>query len=159
MFSSLKSWFRLNKTTREELKKSKKEKRRCKKLYDDWEDNEYNCGPLKFIWGVKSYDDHTAVNVNFYSMNDIEIDYNRDTHKYLLSIETIYLFKSQQERINYLEKLLENFKNYLYENNLFNLAFDPHLLYLYNNGELFIADNLTELYYKFKIFVTGYKDL
>ena len=151
--------FKLYSSTKNELKKAKKEKARCKKIYPDWKDDEYNCGPLKFIWGVKSHDDLTANGVNFYSMNDIDIVYNRDTKMYLLGIETIYLFESHKYRIEYLNNLLDEFREYLYKNNLFEVDINPQHLYLYNNGEMFISDNLTDLYYKFKIFVKGYENL
>lgn len=144
---------------RKEIRLAKKEKKRCAKLYPDWVDNEYNCGPLKFIWGVKSYDDLTAYEANFYSMNDIDITYNRDTHKYLLGLETIYEFHSIDEKIKYLDNLLKEFEKYIKESNQFDYEFDPYFLYFYNFGELFIADTLTELYYKFKIFVEGFKHL
>ena len=45
---------KLNKITKKELIKAEKEKKRCQRLYLDWKDDEYNCGPLKFIWGVIS---------------------------------------------------------------------------------------------------------
>jgi len=41
----------------------------------------------------------------------------------------------------------------------FDSTFDPHNLYLYNDGNFFQASSLTELYYKFEIFVTGYSQL
>lgn len=149
----------LNMQLKKELKNAKKEMKRCKKQYPDWENNEYNCGPLKFIWGIKSQDDLTSCNVNFYSMNDIDVVYNRDTHKYLLGIETIFEPKSIDAKIKYLNNLLEKFKFYLKENEKFDCNFNPHSLYLYNSGELFIADSLTALYYKFKLFVKGFENL
>ena len=92
-------------------------------------------------------------------MNDIDITYNRDTHKYLLGLETIYEFHSVDEKIKYLDNLLKEFEKYIKESNQFDYKFDPYFLYFYNFGELFIADTLTELYYKFKIFVEGFKHL
>ena len=150
---------KLDKITKNELKRAKKEKIRCQKMYSDWKDDEYNCGPLKFIWGIKSADDFTSNGANFYTMNDINISYNRDTHKYLLDLETIYQFNNVKEKKIYLENLLDEFREYLYRENFFEVNFDPHLLYLYNNGEMFVADSLTELYYKFRIFVEGFKNL
>lgn len=144
---------------RKELKMAKKEKRRCKKLYADWKDDEFNCGPLKFIFGVKSKDDLSDNNVSTHTLNDLDIFYNRDTKKYLLNIETIYEWSDSNSKVNYLSLLLENFKVFLLENNLFDFNFDPYILYIYNDGNLFISDNLTELYYKFKIFVVGYTNL
>ena len=90
-------------------------------------------------------------------MNGIDIYFNRDTEKYILSIETIFMFENQEQRIQYLQKLLKQFKSYM--EGKFDTKFDPHNLYLYNDGNMFEAKNLTELYYKFKIFVKGYEQL
>ena len=90
---------RLLRNTKRDIKHALQEKKRCKKQYPDWEDNEYNCGPLKYIWGVQS-DGQDAT--NFYQLTDLDIYYNRDTHKYMLGIETIYIFDSNQARMDYL---------------------------------------------------------
>ena len=143
--------------TKSELKRAEKERKRCSKKYPDWKNDEYNCGPLKFIWGVISHDDLSASEPNFYSMNDIDIYFNRDTENYILGIETVFLFENQEKRIQYLQKLLEQFKKYM--EGKFDDSFDPHDLVLYNDGNMFEAKNLTELYYKFEIFVVGYSQL
>ena len=150
---------KLNKETKEDLRRSKKEKKRCQKLYADWKDDEYNCGPLKYIWGIKSYDDLTLSEPNFYTLNDLDIYYNRDNKLYMLDLETIYSFETVADRINYLNRLLDTFREYMVTNSLFDSNYDPFFLYVYNYGKMFEAESLTELYYKFKIFVTGYSNL
>ena len=149
----------LNKETKEDLRRSKKEKKRCQKLYADWKDDEYNCGPLKYIWGIKSHDDLSANKANFYTLNDLDIYFNRDNRLYMLGLETIYSFETVADRINYLNRLLDTFKDYMGSNSLFDSNYDPFFLYLYNYGKMIEAESLTELYYKFKIFVTGYSNL
>lgn len=148
---------RLKLKTKSDLKRAEKERKRCSKKYPDWKNDEYNCGPLKFIWGVISYDDLSASEPNFYSMNDLDIYFNRDTEKYILGIETIFLFENQDQRIAYLQKLLKAFKEFMIGK--FDNKFNPHELNLYCDGNLFTADTLTELYYKFEIFVNGYSQL
>ena len=150
---------KLNKETKAELKQAKKEKARCKKLYADQEDNELNCGPLKFIWGITSKDNLHGNVAHFYTLNDLDICYNRDTRKYLLGIETLYQFTSTEHKINYLNDLLEAFRAYLMQKDLFDCSYDPFSLYKYNDGNLFTAESLTELYYKIKIFDIGYSNL
>lgn len=55
---------------------SNKEKKRCKKLYKDWVDDEFNCGPNKFIFGVMN-EGNKYLNapqnkiVSFYTLNDL----------------------------------------------------------------------------------------
>lgn len=151
---------KLNKETKNDLRRSKKEKKRCQKLYADWKDDEYNCGPLKYIWGIKSYDDLSETrDANFYTLNDLDIYFNRDNKLYMLSLETIYSFETVADRIKYLNRLLNTFREYMINNSLFDSNYDPFFLYIYNYGKMFEAESLTELYYKFKIFVTGYSNL
>lgn len=142
----------MDRVLRKELRQAEKEKKRCKKQYPDWEDNEYNCGPLKYVWGVQSNSQDAT---NFYQLTDLDIYYNRDTTKYILGLETLYVFETNQARLDYLDNLLFRFYNYLRDQ--FDSTVDPFHLYQYNNGNLFEADSLTELYYKFKIFVKGYQ--
>lgn len=149
---------KIDKISRQEFVKSKKEMKRCKKMYPDWEDNEFNCGPLKFIWGVLSEDNIRPCEPSFYSLNDIDICYNRDTKKYLLGIETIYLFETAEEEIEYLERLLKEFTKYTKETHRKYRKNDFGLKPL-SHGELFVADSIEELYFNFKLFVHGYKDL
>ena len=46
--------------------------RKYAKQYSDYADDGYNDGSLKFIWGIKSYDDLSDSDANLYTMNDIE---------------------------------------------------------------------------------------
>ncbi len=75
------------------------------KLYPDYKEDEYNCGSLKFIWGIKSWDDLTGKDSNIYTMNDIDITYNRKEKKYYLGIETAYLFKDKKAIPQYPKKI------------------------------------------------------
>lgn len=113
-------------------------------------------GTLKFIWGVKSWDDLTTSEPNLYTMNDLDICYDESTQLYTLGLETIYQFENRVVKERYLATLLDSFWKYLVSNNLFDVSFDPVNLYVYNNGKLFEASTLTELYYKFKLFVHGF---
>lgn len=137
--------------TKTELKKCKKERARCKKSYSDWKPDQYNCGPLKFIWGINS----KGVEVdNFYELNDLQIVYNRDTKKYMLDLDTTV--SKDTGVVSHLEELLNIFTKYVADK-IENI--DPLNLSLYWNGELFQADSITELYYKFKLFVKGYSNI
>ena len=136
-----------------ELKKSKKEKKRCKKLYPDWKDDEYNCGPLRYVWGIQHNGEDTN---NFNTLNDLDIYFNRDNKKYVLSLDTMVIM-SPEQTINHLEFLLGKFSKLIGDK--LECNFNPYELNVYDTGELFIADSLTELYYKFKIFVNGFKEL
>lgn len=133
--------------------------KKMKSLYPDYEDNAYNCGSLKFVYGVKSYDDLTDQNCSFYTMNDFDIYYDRETKLYSLGIETAYGFESPRKRgeCDYLKKLLEIFTKYMDENKLdknFDLCLFCMQPEITNKG-----GSIEELYAKFKLFVLGYCEL
>lgn len=49
---------------------------------------------IKFIWGVKSFDNLSGSDANLYTMNDIDIVYDKKNSEYMLGVETAYLFDS-----------------------------------------------------------------
>lgn len=116
-------------------------------------------GSYKFIWGIKSRDDLTESEPNLYTMNDLDVCYDEATNVYTLGIETIYQFENRAAKDRYLATLLTGFYDYLVCNRLFDVSFDPINLYVYNDGKLFEAPTLTELYYKFKLFVNGFMSI
>ena len=112
-----------------------------------------------FVWGVKSFDDLSGAEPGLYTMNDIEICYDSVNGTYILGLETLYEFANTEGKIKYLEGLLSSFHDYLDENQLFDLSWNPFNLYWYTKGRFFEAKSLTELYYKFKIFVSGFSSM
>lgn len=127
-----------------------------KKKYPDYCWDEYNCGLIKFIWGVMSNDDLTAYKEpNLHTMNDIDITYNRKTQMYTLSIETAYVFESKKNEIDYLNCLLDVFTKYMIQHNF--CQHEAYNLWMINPNLNFSAASIPELYTQFKIFVEGYK--
>ena len=126
------------------------------KKYDDYVDDEYNLGELKFIWGVTSWDNIIGGSANFYTMNDIDVYYNRDTEKYMLSIETAYHFRDKATEVLYLEDLLKEFTEFMQQND-----YNTNEEYLFDFNQLQIteANSIPELYTNFRVFVEGYKAL
>ncbi len=103
--------------------------------HSDCEDNEYNCGNLQFVWGVKSPDGISAQEATFYTMNDLDIIYDCESNEYLLGIETIYSFAEDSKgEIKYLENLLERFTEFMKENRYI-LTEDKLCLYRIESGE------------------------
>lgn len=139
-----------------DLKIARKEKRRCAKAYDDWRDNEYNCGPLKYVIGVQSNGEYAD---NFNTLNDLDIYFNRDTKKYLLSIDTTKSFVNIDQKRVWVMELFKKLRAYMYKNGLFCHSFYPFELDIYKDGQMFIGDSLTELYYKFGLFAYGFNNL
>lgn len=132
--------------------------RKTRKKYPDYKVDEYNCGVLKFIWAVKSRDDLSGKDVNIYTMNDIEIDYNRKSEEYILSFETVYQFKDGKVgEVKYFEELLYAFTKFMLDNNY--KMDEPFIFWTTQSDNFWRADSIPLLYTKFRLFVEGYKSL
>ena len=119
--------------------------------YPDYKDDEYNCGKLKFVWAVKSWDDLTGKDASMYTMNDIEIDYDRKNKEYILSMETIYGFKTGKTgEIAYLEGLLDAFTKFMIDNNY---KMDEPFFFWNASSDLWRAESIPLLYTQFRVFV------
>lgn len=116
--------------------------------------NLYENDKWLFIWGVKANDDAHFGDSNLFSLNDIEILFNKNDKKYYLGIETVYLFGDINDRIYYYQNLLKKFKEYMIENSQF-LNTDNKSIQKDKNIEYpqFIADNINELYLTFEKYV------
>lgn len=128
--------------------------RRYKRKYPDYKDDEYNCGSLKHIWGVKSWDDLTGKDACLYTMNDIDITYDRDSDEYILGVETAYLFENKQGETEYLKRLLGAFTGFMESNNY--KTDESYFFFMHNPETVTRAKTIDELYINFKIFVEGY---
>lgn len=140
-------------TKRDEWQK-KRAVKRYKKKYPDYIDNEYNMGSLKFIWGVISGDNlSSAKTANIYTMNDIDIIYDRDTKLYSLGVETAYCFENKNQECRYFRQLLNAFTKYMTDNNFKDCKYNFFCSDCDINSD---TETIEELYTKFKIFVEGY---
>lgn len=127
--------------------------------YPDYKDNEYNCGELKFIWGIKSWDDLSESNACMYTINDIEIDYDRKTKEYVLGVEPIYQFENgKSDKAEYLDGLLLTFTKYMEENN-YHYMDEPFDFWSCQSVNFWRAKDILTLYTQFRLFVEGYKAL
>lgn len=156
----------MTKWLKSELKRANKEKKRCKKLYLDWKDDEFNCGPNKFIFGVISDDNKVLPNApqtsipSFQTLNCMQVYYNRDTEKYLLDID-LYNLESD-DPIQYVNKLLKEFKDFVsneYNIHINNLIEDNLFEYIGDMSNYWVSSDLATLYFRFYIFAQGYKQL
>ena len=132
--------------------KAKQEKRRCAAAYEDWQDDEYNMGPCKFIWGVQR---NKETNPSFCTLNDITVYYNRDTDMYFLLIDFPANLKQEQDKLQFLIQCLQAFQVYMQSlPNGYTFAasieedFDTWNLY---------GKTIDELYVKFAALICGYK--
>ncbi len=108
----------------------------------------------KFIWGIKSLDDLTDKDASLWTMNDIDITYDKKSQKYILGIETAYVFKSHNAECDYLRDCLRAFTKYMDDNGL--KKNEPFMLFMSDPCTSMTADTIEELYTNFKIFVDGF---
>ena len=129
----------------------------CKNLENKYGDINKENDELKFIWGIKSYDDLCEADCGFYTMNDIDIVYDKKDNCYLLGVETAYCFPSYESTCDYLKNLLKCFTKYMDDN-----GFDKNRklnLFMSQPCTDLKAKSIEELYTNFKIFVNGYCSL
>jgi len=123
--------------------------------YPDYIDDEYNCGSVKFIWGVTATDEMCATKANIYSINDIDLCYDRDTKLYMVGIETIYMFKNISSEIKYYQGLLDTFTKYMVENN-YNTDGSIYARASVRGYIQISGDSIEDVYSIFKIYMMGY---
>ena len=134
----------------------KKENKYCEEMDKKYGDYTLETDELKFIWGVTSWDDLSGRDANMYTMNDIDIVYDKKERKYFLGIETAYLFRDYAAECRYLKKCLDAFTQYMDEHRL--NKNEHFMLFMNNPCTTMEADSIEELYTNFKIFVDGYCD-
>lgn len=116
----------------------------CSIETDDW----------KFIWGITSWDDLSGHEPNMYTMNDIDITYDKQKKEYMLGVETAYIFETYASACNYLRTCLDAFSKYMDANGLDKNK--QYSLFMSNPCTSMVADSIEELYTNFKIFVDGF---
>ena len=119
--------------------------------YDDYYFDEEN---IKFVWGIKSWDDLSGADACLYTMNDIDIIYDKYQKLYMLGIETAYVFKSYESECEYLQDCLKAFTKYMDDNGLDKNR--PFMLFMSDCCTSMTAETIEELYTNFKIFVNGF---
>lgn len=132
---------------------------RKEKKYTEEMDNKYGDYLLenddtKFVWGVKSWDDLSGSDANLYTMNDIDIIYDKKKREYRLGVETAYVFRDYDSERNYLKNCLKAFEKYMDDKGLEKDR--PHSLFMCDPCTNMKAKSIEELYINFKIFVDGF---
>ena len=109
---------------------------------------------MKFIWGIKSWDDLSGCDACIYTMNDIDIIYDKKKKEYMLGIETAYYFENHAAECDYLRRCLNAFTKYMDDNGLDKNK--SYILFMNSPCTSMVADSIEELYTNFKIFVDGF---
>lgn len=132
----------------------KKQEKYYKEMDEKYGDCSLENDDTKFIWGVKSWDDLTGVDACLYSMNDIDVTYDKKNKVYMLGIETAYMFETHSAECEYLKNCLKAFTQYMDDNGL--KKNEPYMLFMSNPCTSMTAETIEELYTNFKIFVDGF---
>lgn len=116
---------------------------------------------MKFIWGIKSWDCLSKGDVaNLETMNDIDLIYLKDENRYILSIETMYGFDTEEHKMEYLKECLDEFTKFMKENG-YDTDKKPFWMdvfsYAWNMNTHF--DSIEDCYAMFKMLVNGYCSL
>lgn len=110
---------------------------------------------IRFVWGVRGADDLSGTDASLYSMNDIDITYDKKKQVYVLGVETAYMFESHEAASRYLHGCLNAFTQYMQENGLdTNQSYD---LFMRSPCTTLSAVTIEELYVNFRVFVFGFQ--
>lgn len=121
--------------------------------YGDCEDEK-----IKLIFGTLSYDEMVRqYGATLYTMNDLDIIYDKESKKYSASVEAIYQWDDDGGIVKYLQSLLSQFTKYMIDNNLDTTCKIVFYDIFYGNITMdCVADTIEECYAKFKFMVEGY---
>ena len=142
----------------------KREEKITEQYYNDYNEDFTENSSMKFIWGLKSYDDLSSCDANLETMNDIDLIYLKDEKRYILGVETVYMFNSKEAEKEYFKDLLDKFTKWMkeqgYNTNLtLNLYDDMYEIF---SGGININthfNTIEDTYKTFKLLVNEYLTL
>ncbi len=139
----------------------KHEEKILKEYYNNYNEDFTENNSMKFIWGLKSYDDLSGCKANLNTMNDIDLIYLKDEKKYILEIETIYCFNNKEEEKDYICFLFGKFTDWMINNGYnVNSVLIPYgdFIELFSEGININThfDTIEDAYRTFNILVSGY---
>ena len=113
---------------------------------------------VKVFWKSPRFSNKLKIKMcirdSLYTMNDIDIVYNKKENKYMLGIETAYIFENHADECSYLKNCLVAFTKYMDDNRL--KKNKPYVLFMNDLCPSMKAKSIEELYANFKIFVNGF---
>lgn len=142
----------------------KHEEKITEEYYDDYNEDFTENSSMKFIWGLKSYDDLSSCDANLETMNDIDLIYLKDEKKYILGVETAYMFNSKETEKEYFKVLLDKFTKWMKEQGYnTNSTLNPYgdMCEIFTKGININThfDTIEDAYRTFKLLVNGYLTL
>ena len=142
----------------------KHEEKIAKEYYDDYNEDFTENSSMKFIWGLLSYDDLSSCDANLETMNDMDLIYLKYEKKYILSVETIYMFNSKETEKEYFKVLLDKFTEWMEKqgydtNSTLNPYGDTYKIFTIGININTHFDTIENAYRTFKLLVNGYLTL
>lgn len=139
----------------------KYEEKITEEYYDDYNEDFTENSSMKFIWGLKSYDDLSGYDANLETMNDIDLIYLKDEKKYIIGVETAYMFNSEEAEKEYFKDLLNKFTKWMEEqgyntNSTLNPYGDMYEIFTSGININTHFDTIEDAYRTFKLLVNGY---
>jgi len=113
----------------------------------------------EFIWGIKSSDDRSnSSEASLYTLNNIDITYNKKDKTYSVSIETAYEFRNGMvgEKL-YIKNLFNKLTEWMISKG-YDTTIEANIYDIFANGNNINTDfeSLEELYATFKCLVDGF---
>lgn len=142
----------------------KHEEKITEEYYNDYNEDFTENSSMKFIWGLKSYDDLSSCDANLETMNDIDLIYLKNEKRYILGV-TAYMFNSKEAEKEYFKTLLDKFTKWMEEQgyNNTNSTLNPYGdMYEIVSGGININthfNTIEDAYRTFKLLVNGYLTL
>ena len=142
----------------------KHEEKITEEYYNDYNEDFTENSSMKFIWGLKSYDDLSSCDANLETMNDIDLIYLKDEKKYILGVETAYMFNSKEAEKEYFKTLLDKFTEWMEEqgyntNSTLNTYDDMYEIFSSDININTHFNTIEDVYRTFKLLVNGYLTL
>lgn len=128
------------------------------KQFEKYYINEYETETMKHIWGIKSWDDLSKSDgANLWTMNDFDLTYLKDEDKYVMGVETIYLFKDAIAERNYIIDIFTQFTKWMEENG-YDTTKEPSIIDIFTYGININSkfDSIEDAYMAFKYFAIGF---
>lgn len=132
--------------------------KRVEKYYSEFNEDFTENDEMKHIFGILSYADLGSKKPNLTSMNDLDLTYLKDEDKYILGVETLLGFESDEKCKEYMEWLLEKFTEWMKENG-YNTDVVLNMCEVFTEGININThfDDIETAYATFKLLVKGFE--
>ena len=137
------------------FKTYQREKKRCAKLYPDWEDNALNALHNRFIWGIT--EDGDIDHADFSTSNVVSIYYNRQDKHYYLNID-MTKYSVIDEMCVDLKFAVEALHQYVFNcrhKYECDLPYNKYIQNMFLDADFYRCEDMEEAYMKLRMLTAG----